>query len=104
MQTRHVAGASVARKRIAGRGGFGFVGAMLLLVLCCSVAVIVSFPCSVAEAVLLSLNPIRLETLKNGGTRFAAAWLRMKQNVGRPIALGLVTLEDSRQRGHGAGR
>jgi CBS domain containing-hemolysin-like protein len=63
---------------------------MLLLLLSCTVAIVVSFLCSVAEAVLLSLNPIRLETLKNEGSHFAAAWLRMKQNVGRPIAAILI--------------
>ena len=63
---------------------------MLVLFLSCFVAVSVSALCSLAEAVLLSLNPIRLETLKNEGSRFAAAWLRMKQNVGRPIAAILI--------------
>ena len=59
---------------------------MLVLLLSCVVAIIVSFLCSLAEAVLLSLNSIRLETLRKEGHHFAAAWLRMKQNVGRPIA------------------
>ena len=59
---------------------------MLVLLLSCVVAIFVSFLCSMAEAVLLSLNSIRLETLKNEGRHFAAAWLRMKQNVGRPMA------------------
>ncbi len=63
---------------------------MLVLFLSCFVAVSVSALCSLAESVLLSLNPIRLETLKKEGSRFAGAWLRMKQNVGRPIAAILI--------------
>jgi len=63
---------------------------MLVLLLSAAIAVFVSFLCSMAEAVLLSLNPIRLETLKKEGSHFAAAWLRMKQNVGRPIAAILI--------------
>jgi CBS domain containing-hemolysin-like protein len=42
------------------------------------------------EAVLLSINPIRLETLKQQGRRFAAGWLDLKQNIGRPIAAILI--------------
>jgi CBS domain containing-hemolysin-like protein len=54
------------------------------------VAVVFSFFCSLAEAVLLSLSPIRLETRRMQGDAHAAAWLRMRQNVSRPIAAILV--------------
>ncbi len=37
--------------------------AMLLLLLSCSIAIVVSFLCYVAEAVLISLNSVRLETM-----------------------------------------
>ena len=55
-----------------------------------SIAILFSFICSLAEAVLLSLNPIRLETLKSQGSSFASAWIRMKENIGRPIAAILI--------------
>ncbi len=53
-------------------------------------AIVVSFLCSLAEAVLLSLNPIRLETLQRQGHAFARAWIDMKHNIGRPIAAILI--------------
>lgn len=63
---------------------------MLIFVLSCTVAVVVSFLCSMAEAVLLSLNPVRLETLKQQGKGYAADWLDLKRNVDRPIAAILI--------------
>jgi magnesium and cobalt exporter, CNNM family len=56
----------------------------------CTIAIVVSFLCSLAEAVLLSLNPIRLETLKQQGKAQAAVLLDMRQNIGRPIAAILI--------------
>jgi len=53
-------------------------------------AVVVSFLCSLAEAVLLSLNPIRLETFARQGKKHASLWLSMKQNIDRPIAAILI--------------
>ena len=63
---------------------------MFLFVVSSLVAIIVSFLCSLAEAVLLSLNPIRLETLKRQGKSYASVWLNMRQNMGRPIAAILI--------------
>jgi Mg2+/Co2+ transporter CorB len=63
---------------------------MPVFIITCLVAVIVSFLCSLAEAVLLSLNPIRLETLKRQGKSYASVWLNMRQNMGRPIAAILI--------------
>ena len=63
---------------------------MLVFILSCAVAVVVSFFCSMAEAILLSLNPVRLETLGKEGKAYAKAWLDLKKNVDRPIAAILI--------------
>jgi len=63
---------------------------MILFLISCIIAIVVSFLCSLAEAVLLSLNPIRLETLKQQGKAQAAVLLGMRQNIGRPIAAILI--------------
>lgn len=63
---------------------------MIIFLASSLIAIVVSFLCSLAEAVLLSLNPIRLETLRQQGRPFASSWLAMKQNVGRPIAAILI--------------
>ncbi|GBD39008.1 Magnesium and cobalt efflux protein CorC [bacterium HR37] len=53
-------------------------------------AISVSFICSLTEAVLLSLNPLRLETLKQEGKTYASVLLEMKENIDRPIAAILI--------------
>lgn len=63
---------------------------MLTFVISCGIAVTVSFLCSLTEAVLLSLNQVRLETLKKQGRRHAAQWLDLKGNIDRPIAAILI--------------
>jgi putative hemolysin len=63
---------------------------MTVLITSCLVAIVVSFLCSLAEAVLLSLSPMRLETLKQQGKVYAGVWLQMRQNIGRPIAAILI--------------
>lgn len=63
---------------------------MLIFILSCSIAIIVSSLCSLAEAVLLSLSPVRLETLQAQGKAHAGAWLGLKRNVDRPIAAILI--------------
>lgn len=63
---------------------------MTIFIVSCTVAIVVSFLCSVAEAVLLSLSPVRLETLKKQGKRYAAGWLDLRRNVDRPIAAILI--------------
>lgn len=63
---------------------------MLLLLLSISIALAVSFLCSLAEAVVLSVNPLRLPV---GGPREAARvreWIALKGNVERPITAILV--------------
>lgn len=63
---------------------------MVTFLISCGIAVIVSSLCSLAEAVLLSLNQVRLETLQKQGKRYAGQWLDLKRNVDRPIAAILI--------------
>ncbi len=63
---------------------------MLIFVSSCAIVLVVSFLCSLAEAVLLSLNPVRLETMQREGKRHAGAWLALRRNVDRPIAAILI--------------
>ncbi|MCG8450516.1 MAG: hemolysin family protein [Pirellulales bacterium] len=57
-----------------------------LLILYATVAVGFSFYCSVAEAVLLSVTPSYVATLKEQGKKTAARWERLKKHVDRPLA------------------
>jgi len=50
----------------------------------------VSFVCSMTEAMLLSLNELKLEKLANEGKKSAALMLGMKKNISRPIAAILI--------------
>lgn len=43
-----------------------------------------------AEAVLLSLSPVRMQTLEAQGKSYAKGWLGLKRNVDRPIAAILI--------------
>lgn len=63
---------------------------MIVFIISTLIAIVVSFLCSLAEAVLLSLSPIRLETLKQQGHTFASLWIDMRKNIGRPIAAILI--------------
>ena len=63
---------------------------MLTFIISCGIAVVISSLCSLAEAVLLSLNQVRLETLQKQGKRYAGQWLDLKRNVDRPIAAILI--------------
>lgn len=63
---------------------------MTTFLLSCTIVIVVSFLCSLAEAVLLSLSPVRLETLKKQGKAYAAHWLDLRRNVDRPIAAILI--------------
>jgi putative hemolysin len=66
------------------------VAYMTIFITSCLLAIVVSFLCSLAEAVFLSLNPMRLMILKQQGKAHAGVWLQMRQNVGRPIAAILI--------------
>lgn len=63
---------------------------MIVLIISTLGAIVISGICSIAEATLLSLNPIRLETLKQQGRAYAATLLRMREQVDRPISAILI--------------
>ncbi len=63
---------------------------MTILIISTLGAILISGICSIAEATLLSLNPIRLETLKQQGKAYAATLLRMREQVDRPISAILI--------------
>lgn len=62
----------------------------IILIISSSIAVGVSFLCSLAEALLLSFNPLTLNRLQSTRPRAAASWRRLKSNVARPITAILV--------------
>jgi CBS domain containing-hemolysin-like protein len=50
----------------------------------------VSFVCSLTEAVLLSLNPLSLRLQEKKGSTVSGRWLKLKNNIERPISAILV--------------
>ena len=62
----------------------------MILFISSTVAIVVSFLCSLAEALLLSLNPLTLNRLQATHPRTAGSWRRLKKNVARPITAILV--------------
>lgn len=63
---------------------------MTILIISSTIAIVVSFLCSLAEAILLSLNPLTLTRLQTSRPRAAESWRRLKRNVARPITAILV--------------
>ncbi len=63
---------------------------LIPLILSVSIAIGISFLCSLTEALLLSLNPLTINRLKKDQPGVAAVWTRMKQDIGRPIAAILI--------------
>ena len=61
-----------------------------LLVLSTGLAVFLSMACSLWEATLLSLSPVRLEALQRQGRGYARVWLALKRDIDRPIAAILI--------------
>jgi CBS domain containing-hemolysin-like protein len=61
-----------------------------LLIISSTIAIVVSFLCSLAEALLLSLNPLTLSRLQKTQPHSAEAWRRLKTNIARPITAILV--------------
>ncbi len=61
-----------------------------ILIVSSTVAIVVSFLCSLAEALLLSLNPLTLNRLQATRPQAAESWRRLKQEVARPITAILV--------------
>ncbi|EGU47058.1 hemolysin, partial [Vibrio orientalis CIP 102891 = ATCC 33934] len=64
---------------------------MLLLTIYVSVAIGVSFICSVLEAVLLSISPSYIAQLRQQGHPAAAALAKLKTDIDRPLA-SILTL------------
>jgi len=63
---------------------------MSIFIISSAVAIIVSFLCSLAEALLLSLNPLTLNRLEGRKPRAAESWRRLKR--GLPPNLWVKTL------------
>lgn len=63
---------------------------MTTFLISCLVAVVVSFLCSLTEAVLLSLNPVKIETDKAKGLRYAGILDNLRSHVNRPISAILI--------------
>jgi len=63
---------------------------LILLLLITATVLVVSFICSLTEAVLLSLNPLELKLQEKKGVKAAARWLAMKNQIERPISAILV--------------
>ncbi len=63
---------------------------LVLLFGVCAVVLAVSFLCSLTEAVLLSLNPLKLRVEETKGAGGATRWLTLKNRIERPIGAILV--------------
>lgn len=63
---------------------------IVYLLLTCLFCVGASMICSLFEATLLSLDTVRLETLKREGKKYAAVWIRLKADINKPIAAILI--------------
>lgn len=61
-----------------------------VLLISSSIAIAVSFLCSLAEVLLFSLNPLMLNRMQAEQPRAARSWRRLKKNVARPITAILV--------------
>lgn len=61
-----------------------------ILIISTTIAIVVSFLCSLAEALLLSLNPLTLHRLQATNPRAADSWRRLKRNIAHPITAILV--------------
>lgn len=63
---------------------------ILLLLLVCASVLVISFLCSMTEAVLLSLNPLALKLKQTQGEDIAGKWLALKNRIERPVSAILV--------------
>jgi CBS domain containing-hemolysin-like protein len=63
---------------------------MLVFVVSTFVAIFVSFLCSMAEAVLLSVDKVKIETDKEKGMSYAKIMHKLKSNIDRPISAILI--------------
>ncbi len=65
---------------------------MTLLIIYVSLALGVSFFCSMAEAVLLSVTTAYTHLLEQAGRRSGVHWRRLKQDIDRPLS-AILTLK-----------
>ena len=63
---------------------------MTFFIVSVSVALVVSFFCSLAEATLLSLTPSQVAEISQKYPRLGAIWRRFKERIDRPIAIILI--------------
>lgn len=61
-----------------------------ILIISSTVAIVVSFLCSLAESLLLSFNPLTLNRLQATRPRAAESWRQLKRNIAQPITAILV--------------
>lgn len=61
-----------------------------ILIISSAIAIVVSFLCSLAESLLLSMNPLTLSRLQKARPRAAGSWRHLKKNIARPITAILV--------------
>ncbi|MEW6535543.1 MAG: CNNM domain-containing protein [Candidatus Auribacterota bacterium] len=61
-----------------------------ILIVSSLIAIVTSFLCSLAETLLLGLNPLTLNRLQSKHPSSAESWKRLKRNVARPITAILV--------------
>lgn len=61
-----------------------------ILIISSAIAIVVSFLCSLAEALLLTFNPLSLSRLQMQYPQSAESWLRLKRNITRPITAILI--------------
>ncbi len=66
-------------------------GSIALLIAFAAIALIFSFLCSIAEAVLLSVSPSYPDAIKDAQPKGAACLLHLKNNIDRPLA-AILTL------------
>ena len=64
---------------------------MSILILYVFIAVVISFVCSILEAVLLSVNPAYIENLISKGSPVGAMFRKLKEDVGKPL-IAILTL------------
>lgn len=63
---------------------------ILLLFVIVAAVLAVSFFCSLAEAVLLSLNPLALRLQEKKGSTASGCWLQLKNQIERPVSAILL--------------
>ncbi len=63
---------------------------IIYLFLTCLFCVGASMICSLFEATLLSLDTVRLESLKREGKNYASVWIQLKADINKPIAAILI--------------